>query len=102
VGNHDVVGAEESTRRRWRGKAKEQPRTSLKQLDLQESLRLATIPIGLGASATMRSPWLFLAAAAYNIVGGPLHDFLAKVLDAAGDRLERRIRDGRWGDQDPS
>jgi hypothetical protein len=50
----------------------------------------------------MRSPWLFLAAAAYNIVGGPLHDFLAKVLDAAGDRLERRIRDGRWGDQDPS
>jgi hypothetical protein len=43
----------------------------------------------------MRSPWWLAAALAYNIAGGPVHDFLATVLGAAADRVADRIRHGR-------
>jgi hypothetical protein len=53
----------------------------LDHIDLADTIRIAG---GLGASAWMGSPWMFLGAIAYNIIGGPLRDFLQDVREKAG------------------
>jgi len=83
-------GRRRRSRRRTRGTG-----SAFKQLDPLDAIRLSSLPVGLGASAWARSPWWFVAAAAYNVAGGPIHDFLATVLDAAADRLADRIHKGR-------
>ena len=72
-----------------------QPRMGVRdRSSLLDAVRAGSIPVSLGTSAWTRSPSWFIAAALYNVVAGPVHDFLATVLAAAADRLARRIRRG--------
>jgi hypothetical protein len=69
----------------------------LKQFGLLDAVRAGSVPVGLGASAFTNSWWWFAGAAFYNVAGGPINNFLALVLTAAGDRLAHRLRYGRTG-----
>jgi hypothetical protein len=63
------------------------------RIDLADTIRIAG---GLGASAWMRSPWLFLGAIAYNIIGGPLRDFLQDVAKKAGPAAGDMVVEWIW------
>jgi hypothetical protein len=92
VANQPGRGPDRSGQRRRRPRT---PSSAPTPIDPLEAIRAASLPVGLGASAWLESPWWLAAALAYNIAGGPVHDFLATVLGAAADRLGDRIRHGR-------
>jgi hypothetical protein len=75
---------------RWRVPSTGVPR----QFDLLDAIRVGSVPVGLGATGWTGSAWCFVGAILYNVVGGPVHDFLATVLGAAAERLADRIRHG--------
>jgi hypothetical protein len=69
-------------------------RPVLQQLDLLDAIRVGSVPVGLGVTGWTGSKWCFVGAMLYNVAGGPIHDFLAKVLGAWADRLAQRITPG--------
>jgi hypothetical protein len=76
AGHHSLARPEEPQTQPTRG--------VLSQIDLADSFRILS---GLGASAWMRSPWWFLGAMAYNIVGEPFRDFLQDIRQRVGPAI---------------
>jgi hypothetical protein len=91
----DESGPPKPARRRERRRRTRPSGTPLGQVDLLEAIRLTSVPASIGAGAWTHSWGWFLAAVGYNVLGGPVKEFLDKLLGAAGDRLADRIRHGR-------
>jgi hypothetical protein len=87
-GGGDALGAD--------GERQIGPRTDVpKQVDLLDAVRVAGVPVSLGASAWTGLPrWLVGVMVLYSVVGGPVQALLYTVLSAAADRLANRIRAG--------
>ena len=75
---------------------REGPRSrARKQVDLMDAVRVAGVPVSLGATAWTGLPWWFVGVMAlYSVASGPVQDFLYTVLSAAADRWANRIRAG--------
>jgi hypothetical protein len=72
-----------------------------KEVDLLDAVRVGSVPAGLWVSLLTQSPWCIVAVVLYNVAGGPVHEFLTTVLNAAAERWAYRIR-SRAGSDPPS